>query len=47
MARQLRKELKANLSEAVRTKLIKRLKVFEALNSRTTVLSGWSWMSCR
>ena len=31
MARQLRKELKGNLSEALRTKLVKRLKVFEAL----------------
>ena len=45
MARQLRKDLKANLSEAVRTKLIKRLKVFEALkysNNRPE----WMMMEC-
>jgi DNA-directed RNA polymerase subunit beta' len=45
MARQLRKDLKANLSEAVRTKYIKRLKVFEALkisNNRPE----WMMMEC-
>ncbi len=45
MARQLRKELKANLSEAVRTKLIKRLKVFEALKQSNN-RPEWMMMEC-
>ena len=45
MARQLRKELKANLSEAVRTKLIKRLKVFEALKQSNN-RPEWMMLEC-
>ncbi|MGE3261095.1 MAG: DNA-directed RNA polymerase subunit beta' [Bacteriovoracia bacterium] len=45
MARQLRKELKSNLSEAVRTKLIKRLKVFEALKQSNN-RPEWMMLEC-
>jgi DNA-directed RNA polymerase subunit beta' len=45
MARQLRKELKSNLSEAVRTKLIKRLKVFEALKHSNN-RPEWMMLEC-
>ncbi len=45
MARQLRKELKSNLSEAVRTKLIKRLKVFEALKQSNN-RPEWMMLDC-
>ena len=45
MARQLRKDLKSNLSEAVRTKLIKRLKVFEALKQSNN-RPEWMMMEC-
>jgi DNA-directed RNA polymerase subunit beta' len=45
MARQLRKELKSNLSEAVRTKLIKRLKVFEALKASNN-RPEWMMLEC-
>ncbi len=45
MARQLRKELKAHLSEAVRTKLIKRLKVFEALKQSNN-RPEWMMLEC-
>ncbi|MCO5144129.1 MAG: DNA-directed RNA polymerase subunit beta' [Oligoflexia bacterium] len=45
MARQLRKDLKVNLSEAVRTKLIKRLKVFEALKQSNN-RPEWMMMEC-
>jgi DNA-directed RNA polymerase subunit beta' len=45
MARQLRKELKSNLSEAVRTKLIKRLKVFEALKQSNN-RPEWMLLEC-
>ena len=45
MARQLRKDLKSNLSEAVRTKLIKRLKVFEALKASNN-RPEWMMMEC-
>ena len=45
LARQLRKDLKANLSEAVRTKLIKRLKVFEALKQSNN-RPEWMMLEC-
>jgi DNA-directed RNA polymerase subunit beta' len=43
--RQLRKELKSNLSEAIRTKYIKRLKVFESLKISSN-RPEWMMLEC-